>query len=110
MQWLELAVAALRTPWLYLASYVPAAITLNRSPLEFKQQMMERLADGTITVLKIQKMVSALGVLGRACGRRALLAPQFGAGKSAAMDWIMCSISNLCDGDFYFIVCPLLFW
>ena len=57
--WLELLVAMIRTPWLYLASYIPAAITLNSSPLEFKRRVMSRLPDGTITVLKVQKAVSA---------------------------------------------------
>ena len=46
----------IRTPILYLSAYLPAAV-LVQSPGEFRKRSLERMVDGTITVMTIQKLV-----------------------------------------------------
>lgn len=127
----------IRTPFLYLASYIPAA-TVMMMPGQFKRAAMDGwVVDGTISVMKFQKQVRSI------CGRerpRRQAAPtatggaamqrvsvqrderpwpisapfpstaQMGAGTNWVTDRIVNLVTDLCDSDFYFLVLPALLW
>ena len=99
----------LRTPILYVAAYIPASVVLE-TPGGFRRRSLEWLVEGSVTVLRIQRAVSPHPCPGSPASFNAPRTPQLGAGKSKALDWIMSRLSDLCDSDFYFIMCPFLFW
>lgn len=111
----------IRTPILYLSAYIPASVMMQ-SPGEFRRRSLERMVDGTITVMTIQKMVRGVSPLPpfawgqEQCGDRAgrpHLFPctaQTSAGVNPWIDFLVMRLTDMCDGDFYFMVLPIGFW